>query len=90
MASNIWRSLVDRGVRVIILTNSLASNNHIPVHAAYARYRHDIIQAGVELYELKVDATDQPDNPNEEQFESVTLHTKAVAIDRRILWLLDR
>jgi putative cardiolipin synthase len=80
-----WRSLVDKGVRVIILTNSLASNNHIPVHAAYARYRHDMIQAGVELYELKVDATDQPGNPNEEQFESVTLHTKAVAIDRRIL-----
>ena len=80
-----WRSIVDRGVRVVILTNSLASNNHIPVHAAYARYRHGIIQAGVELFELKVDATDQPGNPNEEQFESVTLHTKAVAIDRRIL-----
>jgi len=80
-----WRNLVDRGVRVVILTNSLASNNHIPVHAAYARYRHDVIQAGVELYELKVDATDQPRNPNEEQLDSVTLHTKAVAIDRNIL-----
>ena len=78
-----WRRLVDKGVRVVILTNSLASNNHVPVHAAYARYRHDIIRAGVELYELRVDATDRPTNPDEEQFESVTLHTKAVIIDRR-------
>lgn len=80
-----WRTIVNHGVRVVILTNSLASNNHIPVHAAYARYRHDMLQAGVELYELKVDATGQPRNPNEEQSESVTLHTKAVAIDRKIL-----
>jgi putative cardiolipin synthase len=78
-----WRSVVDNGVRVVIVTNSLASNNHVPVHAAYARYRHDIIQAGVELYELRVDATDIPENPNEEQFDAVTLHTKAVIIDRR-------
>jgi len=27
------RHLVDKGVRVIILTNSLASNNHVPVHS---------------------------------------------------------
>ena len=78
-----WKRLVDDGVRVVILTNSLASNNHIPVHAGYARYRHDIIQAGVELYEMRVDATDRPENPNEEEFDSVTLHTKAVFIDRR-------
>ena len=31
-----WRSHVDRGVRVVIVTNSLASNNHIPVHSAYS------------------------------------------------------
>jgi putative cardiolipin synthase len=43
-----WRGLTERGIRVVILTNSLASNNHVPVHAAYARYRHPIIRAGVE------------------------------------------
>ena len=82
-----WRSLVDKGVRVIIVTNSLASNNHIPVHAAYARYRHDIIQAGVELYEIRVDATDIPTDKDDPRFDSVTLHTKAVMIDRQFLFV---
>jgi len=82
-----WAGLAGRGVRIVILTNSLASNNHIPVHAGYARYRHDIIQAGVELYELRVDATDVPTDKDDPRFESVTLHTKAVMIDRQILFV---
>jgi putative cardiolipin synthase len=42
-----WRSITNKGVRVIVVTNSLASNNHTPVHAAYSGYRHDLIDAGV-------------------------------------------
>jgi len=82
-----WRALTARGVRVIILTNSLASNNHIPVHAGYARYRHDVIRAGVELYETRVDAVDAPTAKDDPRFESVTLHTKAVMIDRRLFFV---
>ena len=33
----LMRNLVNKGVRVVILTNSLASNNHVPVHGGYAR-----------------------------------------------------
>ena len=40
------RDLVAKGVRFIILTNSLASDNHVPVHAGYTRYRRDVIEAG--------------------------------------------
>ena len=32
---------------IFIMTNSLASNNHIPVHSAYTRYREDVIRAGL-------------------------------------------
>lgn len=77
-----WRSLTERGVRVVILTNSLASNNHIPVHGAYSRYRHRIIEAGVELYELRVDAVTQDGGGKGPPIESVTLHTKAIVVDR--------
>ncbi|WP_136806976.1 phospholipase D family protein [Desulfosediminicola flagellatus] len=41
-----------KGVRIRILTNSLASNDVSAVHAGYSRYRKQLIKAGVELYEL--------------------------------------
>ncbi len=42
-----------RGVRVIVLTNSLASTDVAAVHAGYRRYRVPLLRAGVELYENK-------------------------------------
>ncbi len=45
--------LVDRGVRVRILTNSLATNDLVPGHAGYSRYREDLLRRGVELYEFR-------------------------------------
>ena len=78
-----WRSITNKGVRVVIITNSLATNNHVPVHSAYARYRHDMIAAGVELYEVRVDASKVPETGEETAYESLTLHTKAAFMDRR-------
>jgi cardiolipin synthase C len=45
--------LRERGVRVAILTNSLASNDVAAVHSGYRRYRKALLRTGVELYELK-------------------------------------
>lgn len=45
--------LVDRGVRVRIMTNSLAANDVPMVHAGYQRYREALVSGGVELYEFK-------------------------------------
>lgn len=82
-----WRSITNKGVRVVIVTNSLASNNHIPVHSAYARYRRDIIRAGVELYEIRVDASKTPRGSKQQGYDSVTLHTKSVLIDRQLIFV---
>ncbi|MBT8074470.1 MAG: phospholipase D family protein [Xanthomonadales bacterium] len=82
-----WRSITAKGVRVVILTNSLATNNHVPVHSAYARYRHDMIDAGVELYEVRVDASRPPEGETGPGYDSLTLHTKAVFIDRRMTFV---
>ena len=79
----LWRKIVAKGVRVVILTNSLASNNHTAVHSAYARYRREIIEAGVELYETRVDAANQATNPDDKTYDSMTLHAKGMAIDQR-------
>ena len=42
-----------RGVRVRVLTNSLASNDAVAAHAGYARYREALIAMGVEIYEMR-------------------------------------
>ena len=42
-----------RGVRVQLLTNSLASNDAIAAHAGYVRHREALLSMGVELYELR-------------------------------------
>jgi putative cardiolipin synthase len=92
------RNLIHRGVRVIILTNSLASNNHVAVHGGYARYRKEVIKAGTELYEARANAvpelriTDKgtsegSDEGTDEDPDALTLHTKAFLIDRRYLFV---
>ena len=69
-------ALVKKGVRVVIISNSLASTNHSSVHAVYARYRKPLLQQGVELYELR---------PRFEAMQTetkLTLHSKVATVDR--------
>jgi putative cardiolipin synthase len=76
------RQLVARGVRVAVITNSLATNNHVVAHTGYRRWRREILGSGVELYELRADAAalalyaTPPVAPR-----ALGLHTKAVVID---------
>jgi putative cardiolipin synthase len=49
----VLRRIRARGVRVRVLTNSLASSDVAVVHAGYSRYRAELLQMGIELYELK-------------------------------------
>ena len=46
-----------RGVRVRVLTNSLASNDAPIAHAGYARHRQELLAMGVDLYEMHSEAT---------------------------------
>ena len=80
------RDLLAKGLRVVVLTNSLASNNHVPVHSAYARYRRDVIKAGAELYEMRANMGRELKG-DEKGPEVLTLHTKAILIDRRYLFV---
>jgi putative cardiolipin synthase len=43
----------DRGVRIRVLTNSLASNDAAAAHAGYARHRKELLAMGIELYEMR-------------------------------------
>jgi len=75
-------SLARRGVRVRVLTNSLASTDVPAVHAGYARYRARLLAAGVELYELRPSATA---SARRGLSSGASLHAKAVVVDRKIV-----
>ncbi len=82
------RELVDRGVRVRILTNSLASHDVPAVNSYYEGWRDDILMAGAQLYEMRPDAAIKKfvDAPNIDS-EYIGLHTKALVIDRKKVFI---
>jgi putative cardiolipin synthase len=78
-----FERLAARGVRVRIVTNSLASTNHPYVHGGYARYRERLLEAGVEILEVRADAPKLlggHDTP-------LTMHTKLAVIDDRTVFV---
>ncbi len=72
----------ERGVNVIIITNSLASTDVFPVYSGYKDDIKPLIEMGVKLYELKPDSfkklvtRTEWANPN-----SISLHTKMIIFD---------
>lgn len=77
--------LAQRGVRVKILTNSLASNDVGLVHAGYKKYRKQLLRSGVELYELNKTLTRQQRRENKGPGGSskASLHAKSFVFDRQ-------
>jgi putative cardiolipin synthase len=74
-----------RGVRVRILTNSLASNDVPTVHAGYTRYRRALLRAGVELYEYQ--RFGNRPRHHHSASSSNALHAKTLVVDGRLAWV---
>lgn len=49
----VFTGLRQRGVRIRVLTNSLASNDAPLAHVGYARYREALLKNGIELFEMR-------------------------------------
>ncbi len=79
--------LVEKGVRVRIMTNSLAANDVSLVHAGYMRYRKDLIKGGVELYEFKPNKKALPEKQHRVGSSHASLHGKFFGFDRRYLFI---
>jgi putative cardiolipin synthase len=79
----------EAGVRVRVLTNSLASTDVVPVHAGYAKRRRELLAAGVELYEFQADARRRPLERRyfRRQGSGSSLHSKVMVVDRRLTWV---
>ncbi|MFP1681902.1 phospholipase D family protein [Alloalcanivorax sp. C16-1] len=76
------------GGRIALLTNGLATNDVIAAHAAYAHYRRDLIEAGVEVHELQPNARARRHLARLKPGRSMSaLHTKAMVLDRSELFV---
>jgi putative cardiolipin synthase len=80
-------ALAEQGVRVRVLTNSLASTHAGVVHSGYAKRREDLLRAGVRLYELKPTAArasrKEKAGAGSGSGSSTGLHAKTFAVDGR-------
>jgi putative cardiolipin synthase len=80
--------MISRGVRVVVLTNSLGSTNHPIVHSGYKKHRKKVLEMGVELFEMRHDATARGkfDTPPV-QSKAFGLHAKYMVIDRKFTFV---
>lgn len=76
-------ALAGQGVRVRILTNSLAASDVSAVHSGYARHREVLLRAGVRLFELKPTAARESRDTGFTfgSGSSASLHAKTFALD---------
>jgi putative cardiolipin synthase len=82
------KQLTERGVRVRILTNSLASHDVPAVNSHYQKWRKPIIETGAELYELRPDPAIKSLVDTQPVISRFTgLHTKAFVVDRHKVFI---
>ncbi|MCJ8189975.1 phospholipase D-like domain-containing protein [Sphingomicrobium aestuariivivum] len=73
-----------RGVDFRIVTNSLGATDVPPVFGAYAKYREELLDDGVELYEFRAAPGDKAQINWRHSFRSTaSLHGKSLIVDGR-------
>ncbi|GMG88701.1 phospholipase D-like domain-containing protein [Biformimicrobium ophioploci] len=75
-------SAARRGMDIHILTNSLASTDAFPVHGHYRKYRKQLLEAGVHLYETLMVPVES-ENSDTVVPQRSSLHAKVISIDEK-------
>ncbi len=87
LGRNLFKDAVQRGVKVRILTNSLASTDNLEAFSGYQRDRAKLLSTGVEIYEFKPDAAERYQVMTGALQEKINftpifgLHAKSMVID---------
>jgi cardiolipin synthase C len=80
-------TLVASGVKVRILTNSLASTDSPLVDIGYARYRVPLLKLGVDLREMRPKLGQKHVRFHPFRSSNASLHAKALVIDQKIVFI---
>lgn len=87
---NYLKSKVDSGIKVTVLTNSLASSDVSSVFAGYKGYRKDLLKSGVALYELRPKSNAEFLRSKKHLGSSGShsgLHGKTLVFDKRFMFV---
>jgi putative cardiolipin synthase len=76
-----------RDVKITILTNSLAATDVPLVHTGYARYRVELLRAGIDLYELSPTRIQHNDRFRLPGSSLGRLHAKTAVMDRSTVYI---
>lgn len=86
----LFNAAANRGVRIRILTNSLASTDNLEAFSGYQRDRKKLLDAGVRIFEFRPDARERYEIMTGELQKKVNytpvfgLHAKSMVIDGEI------
>ena len=84
---DVIRELVGRGVKVRVLTNSLAATDAAVVHIGYSRYREPLLKLGVEIFELRPQPGSEGARLSAVGSSKASLHAKVLLVDRHRLFI---
>jgi cardiolipin synthase C len=80
--------MVERGIKVRVLTNSLSSTDGLMAQSGYSRRRYDLLKGGVEVYEIKTDVkTKSSKSLRRGEKAKSALHTKTYIFDRQEVFI---
>ncbi|MEW6120466.1 MAG: phospholipase D family protein [Pseudomonadota bacterium] len=90
-ANALFRAAVKRGVKVRILTNSLASTDNLQAFSGYRNQRRALLKMGLDIHEFKPDPANRaslisrvnaPETP-----PIFALHAKSMVVDGRVAYI---
>lgn len=78
---------VQKGVSIILITNSYGSTDSSFVHAGYSKYRERLLAGGVKIYELKPTSRFNRRSGSVADRSEARLHTKMFIFDRKTVFM---
>lgn len=90
LSRELFAEAVNRGVKIRILTNSLASTDNLEAFSGYQSDRKKLLETGVRIFEFKPDAQARRElmtgilHQNLEQVPIFGLHSKTMVVDGKI------
>ncbi|GAA4351135.1 phospholipase D family protein [Variovorax defluvii] len=81
------REVRGRGMKISVVTNSLAATDEPVVHTGYRRYRPDMLRLGAEIHELSSQRTRRSVRLGLFGTQVGRLHAKSAVIDGRVLFV---
>ena len=89
LSRTLFKEAVDRGVKIRILTNSLASTDNVEAFSSYQTDREALLKTGVKIYEFRPDAEERTKIMTGELQQELDykpifgLHAKSMIVDNK-------